>query len=78
MISEVDTRNRLLVELRSCVKVVEVAVLGSMSLLSLTVSIDIKHHGRRRRRRRRRRKRRRRKRRRRIGCFLPHAVRNAG
>ena len=30
-------------ELRSCVKV-EVAVLGSPSLISLTVSVDVKQH----------------------------------
>ena len=33
-------------ELRSCVKA-EVAVLGSPSLISLMVSVDIKHHERR-------------------------------
>ena len=35
-------------ELRSCVKV-EVAVLGSPSLISLIVSVDVKPHERRRR-----------------------------
>ena len=32
-------------ELRSCVKV-EVAVMGSPSLISLMVSVDVKHHTR--------------------------------
>ena len=35
--------NGLLPELRSCVKV-EVAVLGSPSLISLMVSVDVKQH----------------------------------
>ena len=35
-------------ELRSCVEV-EVAVLGSPSLISLRVSVDVKHHERRKR-----------------------------
>ena len=34
-------------ELRSCVKV-ELAVLGSPSLISLVVSVDVKHHEKRR------------------------------
>ena len=34
---------RITTELRSCVKV-EVAVLGSLSLISLMVSVDIKQH----------------------------------
>ena len=35
-------------ELKNCVKV-EAAVLGSQSLISLMVSVDVKHHGKRRR-----------------------------
>ena len=34
---------RCIAELRSCVKV-EAAVLGSLSLISLMVSVDVKHH----------------------------------
>ena len=34
---------RIMTEFRSCVRV-EVAVLGSPSLISLMVSVDVKHH----------------------------------
>ena len=40
------TLNCSVTELRSCVKV-ELAVLGSPSLISLVVSVDVKHHERR-------------------------------
>ena len=40
------TLNCSVTELRNCVKV-ELAVLGSPSLISLVVSVDVKHHERR-------------------------------